>query len=124
MQVMVPATFTEYTQRRVLTSQWIDGEKLSQSKAEDVTTLVNVGVVCFLYQLLDSGFFMADPHPGEASLPHAAQDAKINLGCCHHEEEDFFLHRICGDMIWCNGGMQATSSGHLMLAWQCWTLAS
>jgi hypothetical protein len=63
VQVVVPKTYTDYTRRRVLTSQWIDGEKLSQSKAEDVTTLVNVGVVCFLYQLLDSGFFMADPHP-------------------------------------------------------------
>jgi hypothetical protein len=28
-----------------------------QSKADDVGTLVNVGVICFLKQLLDTGFF-------------------------------------------------------------------
>jgi hypothetical protein len=32
--------------RRVLTSEWLEGEKLSQSKADDVGTLVNIGVIC------------------------------------------------------------------------------
>lgn len=63
-QVVVPATYYELTSRRVLTSEWMDGEKLSQSKSGDVSTLVNVGVICFLKQLLEHGFFHADPHPG------------------------------------------------------------
>ena len=46
------------------TAQWIDGEKLSQSKADDVSSLVNLGVITYLTQLLDTGFFHADPHPG------------------------------------------------------------
>ena len=46
------------------TAQWIDGEKLSQSKADDVGALVNLGVITYLTQLLDTGFFHADPHPG------------------------------------------------------------
>eukprot|EP00198_Chlamydomonas_reinhardtii_P009358 XP_001698695.1 ABC1/COQ8 ser/thr kinase [Chlamydomonas reinhardtii] len=46
------------------TPQWLEGEKLSQSKADDVGTLVNVGVICYLKQLLETGFFHADPHPG------------------------------------------------------------
>lgn len=33
-------------------------------QADDVGTLVNVGVICYLKQLLDTGFFHADPHPG------------------------------------------------------------
>lgn len=45
-------------------TEWIDGEKLSQSTADDVQELVNVGVVAYLTQLLDTGFFHADPHPG------------------------------------------------------------
>jgi aarF domain-containing kinase len=48
----------------VHTAQWIDGEKLSQSKADDVGALVNLGVITYLTQLLDTGFFHADPHPG------------------------------------------------------------
>ncbi|XP_060180486.1 uncharacterized protein LOC132610218 [Lycium barbarum] len=63
-QVVVPKTYSKYTSRKVLTTSWIDGEKLSQSKASDVGDLVNVGVICYLKQLLDTGFFHADPHPG------------------------------------------------------------
>ena len=44
-QVVVPKTYSKYTSRRVLTTQWIDGEKLSQSTASDVGDLVNVGVI-------------------------------------------------------------------------------
>ena len=35
-----------------------------QSTASDVGDLVNLGVICYLKQLLDTGFFHADPHPG------------------------------------------------------------
>ncbi len=41
-QVVVPRTYAEYTSRRVLTTQWLEGEKLSQSQANDVGRLVNV----------------------------------------------------------------------------------
>ncbi|KAK8945872.1 hypothetical protein KSP40_PGU009559 [Platanthera guangdongensis] len=63
-QVVVPKTYQRYTSRKVLTTQWIDGEKLSQSTENDVGALVKVGVICYLKQLLDTGFFHADPHPG------------------------------------------------------------
>ena len=63
-QVVVPRTYSEFTRRKVITSQWLDGEKLSQSTADDVGDLVNIGVICYLKQLLDTGFFHADPHPG------------------------------------------------------------
>ncbi|CAA7390619.1 unnamed protein product [Spirodela intermedia] len=63
-QVVVPKTYHKYTSRKVLTTEWIDGEKLSQSTEGDVGQLVNVGVICYLKQLLDTGFFHADPHPG------------------------------------------------------------
>ena len=63
-QVVVPATYAEYTRRKVITSEWLHGEKLSQSTADDVGDLVNIGVICYLKQLLDTGFFHADPHPG------------------------------------------------------------
>ncbi|CAN1242649.1 Uncharacterized protein sll0005 [Linum perenne] len=63
-QVVVPKTYEKYTTRKVLTTQWIEGEKLSQSTESDVGDLVNVGVICYLKQLLDTGFFHADPHPG------------------------------------------------------------
>ncbi|ERN15735.1 hypothetical protein AMTR_s00039p00053980 [Amborella trichopoda] len=63
-QVVIPKTYSKYTSRKVLTTEWIEGEKLSQSTEDDVGALVNVGVICYLKQLLDTGFFHADPHPG------------------------------------------------------------
>lgn len=55
--VVIPENFPEYTSRRVHVAQWIDGEKLSQSKADDVGALVNLGVITYLTQLLEAGFF-------------------------------------------------------------------
>ena len=56
-QIVVPRTYPQFTSRRVLTSAWLEGEKLSKSEADDVSELVNVGVICYLRQLLDTGFF-------------------------------------------------------------------
>ena len=63
--VVIPKNYPEYTSRRVHVAEWIDGEKLSQSTADDVGALVNLGVITYLTQLLDKGFFHADPHPGK-----------------------------------------------------------
>jgi aarF domain-containing kinase len=60
--VVIPGNFPKYTSRRVHTAEWIDGEKLSQSTAGDVSALVNLGVIAYLTQLLDRGFFHADPY--------------------------------------------------------------
>lgn len=55
--VVIPENFPEYTSRKVHVAEWIDGEKLSQSKADDVGALVNLGVITYLTQLLEAGFF-------------------------------------------------------------------
>ncbi len=55
--VVIPRNYPEYTSRRVHVAEWIEGEKLSQSTADDVGALVNLGVITYLTQLLDFGFF-------------------------------------------------------------------
>ena len=57
--VVIPKNYPEYTSRRVHVAEWIEGEKLSQSTADDVGALVNLGVITYLTQLLDKGFFHA-----------------------------------------------------------------
>lgn len=44
--MVVPGTYAQYTTRRVLTSEWIEGEKLSQSRANDVASLVRAPPMC------------------------------------------------------------------------------
>lgn len=63
-RVKIPVNYPHVTTRRVHVAEWVEGEKLSQSNADDVGELVNLGVVAYLTQLLDTGFFHADPHPG------------------------------------------------------------
>lgn len=68
-RVSTPEIKWEATSRRVLTMEWIDGVKLTNKEAMaqaglDVVDFVTVGVECTLRQLLEAGFFHADPHPG------------------------------------------------------------
>lgn len=87
-QVVVPKTFPEYTSRRVVVTGWIDGEKLSQSTASDVGSLVNVGVICYLKQLLDTGLFHADPHPGNLIRTPDGRLAVLDFGLMTRITED------------------------------------
>ncbi|KAF8071031.1 aarF domain-containing protein kinase [Scenedesmus sp. PABB004] len=48
----------------VLTTEWVDGEKLSESRASDVRELCSTLLSAYLIQLLDTGLLHADPHPG------------------------------------------------------------
>lgn len=46
------------------TQSWIEGEKLSESTADDVRTLCNTLLNCYLIQLLQTRLLHSDPHPG------------------------------------------------------------
>jgi len=68
-EVTVPRVERSLSNRRVLTTQWINGVKL-QSRREleahhlDTRALIRTGVIAGLQQLLEFGYFHADPHPG------------------------------------------------------------
>jgi predicted unusual protein kinase regulating ubiquinone biosynthesis (AarF/ABC1/UbiB family) len=68
-RIAVPRIYHQATSRRVLTMEWIEGVKLTNLEAVrgigvDPDDMVTVGVSCSLQQLLEHGFFHADPHPG------------------------------------------------------------
>ncbi len=68
-KIAVPKIYREATSRRVLTMEWIDGTKLTNIEAVknlgiDPNEMVEIGVSCSLQQLIEHGFFHADPHPG------------------------------------------------------------
>ncbi|MEB3280840.1 MAG: AarF/ABC1/UbiB kinase family protein [Lyngbya sp.] len=77
--IYVPKIYWEYTGRRVLTMEWVNGTKLTrldeiQAQGIDARYLIEVGVQCSLRQLLEHGFFHADPHPGNLL---ASPDGKL-----------------------------------------------
>lgn len=83
--IYVPKIYWEYTNRRVLTMEWINGTKLTQTpeiKAQgiDARYLIEVGVQCSLRQLLEHGFFHADPHPGNLLATPEGKLAYLDFG--------------------------------------------
>ena len=67
--VKIPTIYWRYTSRRVLTLEWIEGYKLTGSNEfieadMDRSAVIRIGVISGLQQLLEFGFFHADPHPG------------------------------------------------------------
>ncbi len=83
--IYVPHIYEEYTARRVLTMEWIEGIKLTkpekiQSKGIDPSYLIEIGVQCSLRQLLEHGFFHADPHPGNLLATMDGKLAYLDFG--------------------------------------------
>lgn len=83
--VYVPRIFWAYSSRRVLTLEWIDGIKLTdveriRAANLEVKQLVRIGVVAALKQLLEYGFFHADPHPGNLFALADGRLAYIDFG--------------------------------------------
>ena len=84
-EIYVPKIYWEYTGKRVLTMEWISGTKLTdieavQAQGIDATHLVEVGVECSLRQLLEHGFFHADPHPGNLLAMADGRLAYLDFG--------------------------------------------
>ncbi|KAK9835785.1 hypothetical protein WJX74_007919 [Apatococcus lobatus] len=68
-RIRTPRVYWELTSRKVITLEWVDGVKLTDKDAMaaaglSVTDFVDVGIECTLRQLLEHGYFHADPHPG------------------------------------------------------------
>ncbi|MEH1936483.1 MAG: AarF/ABC1/UbiB kinase family protein [Nostoc sp.] len=83
--IYVPKIYWEYTNRRVLTMEWINGIKLTQTEeisAQGINAryLIEVGVQCSLRQLLEHGFFHADPHPGNLLATPDGKLAYLDFG--------------------------------------------
>ncbi|PSO47076.1 MAG: hypothetical protein BRC33_13600 [Cyanobacteria bacterium SW_9_44_58] len=83
--IYVPAIYWEYTGRRVLTMEWVAGIKLTnvqgiQDAGIEATRLVEIGVECSLRQLLEYGFFHADPHPGNLLAMSDGRLAYLDFG--------------------------------------------
>jgi predicted unusual protein kinase regulating ubiquinone biosynthesis (AarF/ABC1/UbiB family) len=71
--VKVPRVYWRYTSPRVLTLEYLPGIKISQYEAIEAAGLdrkviARQGAQAYLIQLLNNGFFHADPHPGNIAI--------------------------------------------------------
>ncbi|MEH2245794.1 ABC1 kinase family protein [Nostoc sp.] len=91
-QVKVPSIYWRYTNTHVLTLEWIDGFKLTDTKrireaGLDPEAIIQIGVTSGLQQLLEHGFFHADPHPGNLFAVPDGRMAYIDFGMMDQLEE-------------------------------------
>jgi predicted unusual protein kinase regulating ubiquinone biosynthesis (AarF/ABC1/UbiB family) len=83
--IYVPKIYWQFTSKRVLTMEWIEGIKLTnvekvKEAGFDSRHIIEVGVQCSLRQLLDYGYFHADPHPGNLLVMGDGSLAYLDFG--------------------------------------------
>ncbi len=84
--IYAPRVYSQYTSRRVLTTEYIEGIKITDKEAlleagVDIREILSVGVSANLKQLFEHGLFHADPHPGNLLvLPESGTLVFIDFG--------------------------------------------
>lgn len=71
--IIVPKVYWEYTSHKVLTMEYLPGIKVDDRKTlqacgVDIKRVNQLGICCYLKQILQDGFFQADPHPGNIAV--------------------------------------------------------
>ncbi|XVE72567.1 hypothetical protein DITRI_Ditri11bG0048700 [Diplodiscus trichospermus] len=71
--VRVPMVFWDYTATKVLTLEYVPGIKINQLEALDSrgynrSRISSRAIEAYLIQILKTGFFHADPHPGNLAI--------------------------------------------------------
>jgi predicted unusual protein kinase regulating ubiquinone biosynthesis (AarF/ABC1/UbiB family) len=96
-EVTIPEVERSLSSRRVLTTTWINGVKMSSRREVeahhlDPAALIRTGVISGLRQLLEFGYFHADPHPGNLfALPG------VTNGMGHMAYVDFGMMDALGE---------------------------
>ena len=90
--VKVPCIYWRYSTIRVLTLEWINGFKLTdkasiKAAGLDTDKIIEIGVISGLRQLLEHGFFHADPHPGNLFAMPDGRMAYIDFGMMDQLEQ-------------------------------------
>jgi predicted unusual protein kinase regulating ubiquinone biosynthesis (AarF/ABC1/UbiB family) len=83
--VIVPKIYWEYTTKRVLTMEYIDGVKVTDFEALqrmgiDTSDVAKILVYAFAEMLINHGFFHADPHPGNLFVQPGPKLVLLDFG--------------------------------------------
>jgi predicted unusual protein kinase regulating ubiquinone biosynthesis (AarF/ABC1/UbiB family) len=78
-RILVPQVYPKHTTRRVITMEYLPGIKINDRQSLEacginVKEVNQLGICCYLKQLLQDGFFQADPHPGNMAV---SQDGSL-----------------------------------------------
>ncbi|KAJ1452251.1 ABC1 family-domain-containing protein [Pelagophyceae sp. CCMP2097] len=93
-RILVPKVYSQLSTDTVLTMEWVDGSRLVDGAAlvhltgdeEAPAKLVYALVQCSLRQMLDSGFFHADPHAGNLLATQGGDLVYLDFGMMSYLE--------------------------------------
>lgn len=92
-QIYAPKVYGDYSTKRVLTMEFIDGVKITElSKASfsvDPKKIAAIGTECYFKQIFMHGFFHADPHPGNLLILPNNVLCYVDFGMVGHLDKLF-----------------------------------
>lgn len=95
--VYIPRYYREYTSRKVLVMEWIDGAKVTnhsflKKHAVDPKALGDMVFNCFAKQFLDSGKFHADPHSGNVFVQEDGTLVLLDFGMVSEIDKNAIIY--------------------------------
>ncbi|MFZ1946301.1 MAG: AarF/ABC1/UbiB kinase family protein [bacterium] len=83
--IKIPAVFRQYSGSRILTTELIEGIKISEvdklrQAGHDLPGLARAGARAVLKQVFEYGFFHADPHPGNLFVTEDGRIGVVDFG--------------------------------------------
>ncbi len=97
-EIYIPKVYWDYTTKSVLTMEHILGFKMDQVEAIsahgiDPKEIALIGLRSFSRQLMDFGFFHADPHSGNTIVMHDGRVSLVDFGITGYLDDET-MHQI------------------------------
>jgi len=88
-QISTPLPIQKLSGRRVLTSPFVEGRKITEvldelqeaGDSEQIAELLGLLIEAYLRQVLEAGIFQADPHPGNLLVTERGELVVLDFGC-------------------------------------------
>ena len=95
-EIYIPRVFWDYVTKSVLVMEHIDGIKMDhveEIKAHgiDPNEIALIGLRSFSRQLMEFGFFHADPHPGNTIVMYDGRVSLVDFGITGYLDEELML---------------------------------
>lgn len=97
-EIYIPMVFWDYTTKSVLTMEHIPGFKMDQVEAIsahgiDPKEIALIGLRSFSRQLMDFGFFHADPHSGNTIVMYDGRVSLVDFGITGYLDDET-MHQV------------------------------
>jgi len=116
--VRIPATYPALSSRRVLTMEYLDGIKLSETErlktlGVDTNEIARLGAAICLKMIFDHGFYHADPHPGNLLVLDQCRIGLLDFGMVGRIDET--LHESISELLVALSGLDAEHTTSMIL---------